>query len=201
MTVDLALALIAYAFVTSITPGPNNTMLLASGVNFGFRRTIPHTLGVAVGFDVVVIVVGLGVGTLFITYPPIHLALRYAGIAYTLYLAWKIARSGAMHGEAQAGQPMTFLQAAAFQWVNPKVWVMVMGVLTAYTPQQDFYWNVLIVALLFGLVNWPCVVSWAAFGTVLRRYFTNPNYVRVFNVGMALLLVASLVPLLFEGAV
>ncbi len=198
MTYDLALALIAYAFVTSITPGPNNTMLLASGVNFGFRRTIPHTLGVALGFDVVVIVVGLGVGSIFINYPAVHLVLRYAGIAYTLYLAWKIGTSGAMHDEAQARQPMTFLQAAAFQWVNPKVWVMVMGVLTAYTPQQNFYVNVVIVAVLFGLVNWPCVASWAAFGTALRRYLSNPDYVRVFNVAMAVLLVVSLLPLLFE---
>src|SRR5437773_1349241 len=124
MQLDLLAALIAFAFVTSITPGPNNLMLLASGVNFGFRRTLPHMLGVGLGFGFMIMVVGLGLSQLFARYPGSYEALRWAGAAYMLWLAWNIANAGPVGEGESRGRPMTFLQAAGFQWLNPKGWVM-----------------------------------------------------------------------------
>ncbi|MBB2496237.1 LysE family translocator [Aquipseudomonas ullengensis] len=199
MTTELLIAFIAFAFVTSVTPGPNNMMLLASGVNFGVRRSVPHMLGISLGFMVLVIAVGLGLGQLFEQFPPLYNALRYAGAAYLLYLAWKIARSGAPQANADSrSKPFTFLQAAAFQWVNPKAWVMAIGAITTYTPQQGFLFNVVVIAALFALVNCPSVGLWTVAGSLLRRWLENPLRLRVFNIGMALLLVASLYPILID---
>lgn len=196
MNLDLILAFATYAFVTSITPGPNNTMLLASGANFGFRPTFPHILGVNLGFSVMVLAVGLGAGGAFVAFPVLHDALRYGGAAYLFYLAWRIAWSGGVNGAAGRAEPMTFLQAAAFQWVNPKTWIMAIGAVTAYTPANGYFVNMLIVTLIFTLVNGPCVAAWAGFGTLLKRFLDRPALMRGFNVTMALLLVASLYPIL-----
>ncbi|PKR87856.1 lysine transporter LysE [Pleomorphomonas diazotrophica] len=196
MTLDLILALTAYAFVTSITPGPNNTMLLASGVNFGFGPTFPHILGVNLGFSVMVLAVGLGAGGAFVAFPLLHELLRYGGAAYLLYLAWRIARSGGVNGAAGRAEPMTFLQAAAFQWINPKTWIMAIGAITAYTPESGYFVNILVVTLVFTLINGPCVAAWAGFGTLLQRLLARPAWLRAFNVAMALLLVGSLYPIL-----
>jgi threonine/homoserine/homoserine lactone efflux protein len=125
-------ALTLFVFVSSITPGPNNLMLLSSGTRFGFRRTIPHMLGIGVGFMVMIALVGLGLAQLFLLYPPLHLALKIVSITYLLYLAWKIATSEPPTAdEAETGKPMTFLQAAAFQWVNPKAWTMTLTAFSA----------------------------------------------------------------------
>ena len=149
MTSELLLAFILFAFVTSVTPGPNNMMLLASGVNFGIRRSLPHMLGISLGFMLLVAAVGLGLGQLFEQFPPLYTVLRYGGAAYLLYLAWKIAGSGAPDADGKAtGKPFTFLQAAAFQWVNPKAWIMAIGAITTYTPQEGFLVNVLLIAAL-----------------------------------------------------
>ena len=194
---ELVTAFILFAFVSSITPGPNNTLLLASGVNFGVRRSIPHALGVSIGFAVMVLAVGLGLGEVFKLWPVLYTVLRYAGAAYLLYLAWKIATSGPPKGQAEGTRkPMTFLGAAAFQWVNPKAWVMAVGAITTYTPAQGYFFNVLVIAALFAVVNIPSTSAWVVFGSALRRVLQNPRYLTVFNVIMALLLVASLYPLL-----
>ncbi|MEK1904810.1 MAG: LysE family translocator [Pseudomonas sp.] len=198
MTTELLIAFIAFAFVTSVTPGPNNMMLLASGVNFGVRRSVPHMLGISLGFMVLVICVGLGLGQLFEQLPALYQVLRYAGAAYLLYLAWKIAGSGAPSAGESRGKPFTFLQAAAFQWVNPKAWVMAIGAITTYTPQQGFLFNVLVIAALFALVNCPSVGLWTVAGSLLRRWLEHPLRLRLFNIGMALLLVASLYPILID---
>ena len=196
MTADLLLAFAAYAFVTSITPGPNNTMLLASGVNFGFRPTIPHILGISLGFAALVLAVGLGAGALFAAVPAAHDILRYGGALYLLVLAWRLARSGAPGAAETGARPLTFLEAAAFQWVNPKAWIMALGAIATYTPEAGYLLNVVIVTIVFALVNGPCVSAWAGFGTALRGVLSKPLYLRVFNVAMALLLVASLYPML-----
>lgn len=196
MTSQILLAFAAYAFVTSITPGPNNMMLLASGVNHGFRPTIPMIFGISVGFAVMVLAVGLGIGSLFLALPILHDVLRYGGAAYLLYLAWRIAGSSAANAEGSQAKPLSFLQAAAFQWINPKAWIMAIGAVATYTPQDGFLLNIVIVATLFMVINGPCVGAWAAFGTLLRRLLGNPVYNRVFNIVMALLLVASLYPIL-----
>ncbi|UVE16251.1 LysE family translocator [Pseudomonas sp. LS44] len=198
MSPELLLAFVLFAFVTSVTPGPNNMMLLASGVNFGVRRSVPHMLGISLGFMLLVIAVGLGLGQLFVSFPALYSALRYLGAAYLLYLAWKIARSGAPDSGQAAGKPFSFLQAAAFQWVNPKAWVMAIGAITTYTPQENFFLNVLLIAGLFALVNCPSVSLWTMAGSLLRRWLENPRVLRLFNVSMALLLVASLYPILAD---
>jgi threonine/homoserine/homoserine lactone efflux protein len=193
MTYDLFLALLGFAFVTSVTPGPNNMMLLASGVNFGFRRTVPHMLGISVGHALMVFLVGLGLAGVFRGWPPALLVLKIASVAYMLWLAWKIAQSGAP-GEGRAkARPMTFLQAAAFQWVNPKAWAMALGAVSAYVAEPSV-WAYATVAATFSLVNLPSVSVWAGAGQAVRRCLERPGRLRAFNWGMAGLLVLSLWP-------
>ncbi|KAF0232264.1 MAG: LysE family amino acid efflux [Beijerinckiaceae bacterium] len=198
MPLDLLLALIGFAFVTSITPGPNNMMLLTSGVNFGFRRTVPHMLGIGIGFTLMVALIGLGLGQIFERYPLLYSILKYVGAVYMLWLAWGIANSGPVDEGEVRGKPMSFLQAAAFQWVNPKAWVMGVGAIATYTRPENYVATVLFVALVFGVVNIPCVGSWAAFGSAMRHLLRDPRIVRWFNITMAVLLVASLWPVLAE---
>lgn len=195
---DLLTAFVLFAFVSSITPGPNNTMLLATGVNFGVRRSVPHALGISFGFMMMVLAVGLGLGEVFKAWPPLYTVLRYAGAAYLLYLAWKIATSGPVGTAASsAREPLGFWGAAAFQWVNPKAWVMAVGAITTYTPAQGYVTNVIVIAALFALVNLPSVGVWVMFGSALRNLLQNSRWLMLFNVVMALLLVISLYPLLF----
>ncbi|MFO1121314.1 MAG: LysE family translocator [Hyphomicrobiales bacterium] len=198
MTADLLLALVGFAFATSATPGPNNIMLLASGVNFGFRRTIPHMLGVGLGFTFMIFVLGLGLSTLFQTYPAAHLTLRYVGGAYMLWLAWKIGTAGAIGPGKAAALPLTFMQAALFQWVNPKAWVMAIAAIASYTVTDFYIPSLAVVCVVFGLVNIPSIGVWAGFGTAMRRMLDDPKRLRVFNIAMAILLVASMAPLLLN---
>ncbi len=198
MSADLFMALVAYAFVTSVTPGPNNIMLLASGVNFGFRRTLPHMFGIALGHAFMVFVVGIGLVGMFISYPPARSALLVVSVVYMLWLAWKIANAAPPEGSTVEGTPLTFLQAAAFQWVNPKAWIMALGAVTLYAPGQEWL-AVAWVAGGFVLVNFPSVAIWALAGTGLRRLLSDPRWLRRFNFTMAALLVASLWPVLASG--
>lgn len=198
LTPELIAALALFAFVSSITPGPNNTMLMASGANFGFRATRPHALGVSLGFFVLVVSVGLGLGGLFTAYPVLHDILAVAGGGYLLWLAWKIATSKGMGMGTAGAAPQTFLQAAAFQWVNPKAWAMALGAVTAYAPREHYVVNILIVSAVFTAINLPCVSVWTGFGVGLRRFLDRPAVLRAFNLTMALLLVASLIPLALE---
>ncbi|APV38314.1 Threonine/homoserine/homoserine lactone efflux protein [Pseudomonas frederiksbergensis] len=200
LSLDLLLGFALFALVTSITPGPNNTMLLASGVNFGFNRTIPHMLGITCGFFVLVVAVGFGLGAVFQTYPLLYSVLRYVGAAYLLYLAWKIAHSGPVsENEKGESKPISYLGAAAFQWVNPKAWIMAIGAISTYTPMQGYFTNVIVIAAVFALINLPSVSVWAGCGTLLRNVLKDRRWLRLFNWGMALLLVASLYPLLVES--
>ncbi|MEL6517922.1 MAG: LysE family translocator [Pseudomonadota bacterium] len=196
MTPELLTALAAFAFVSSITPGPNNMMLMASGANFGLVRTIPHMLGVALGFVVIVVLVGLGLIGLFDAVPISYTILKVLSIAYLLYLAWKIANAAPPEGQEGTGKPMTFVQAALFQWVNPKAWTMALTALAAYAPAQEI-WAIVLVAVIFGTVNLPSVGVWALLGVQVRRLLTRPARLRAFNITMAVLLVASLYPVVF----
>ncbi|WJH40970.1 LysE family translocator [Aliirhizobium terrae] len=195
MTHELILAFLAYAFVTSITPGPNNAMLLASGVNFGLKASVPHILGVNIGFAVLILSVGLGLGGVFEALPILHDAMKYVGAAYLIYLAWKIAGSGVSEADRGRRVPLTFMQAAAFQWVNPKAWIMAIGAIATYTQADGFLAKAVLVTILFSIVNAPCIIAWAAVGTALRGVLSKPIWLRVFNVAMALMLVASLYPI------
>ncbi|NKX43838.1 LysE family translocator [Roseicyclus persicicus] len=195
MTPDLLLALAVFAFASSITPGPNNIMLLASGANFGLGRTVPHMLGISVGHAVMTALVGLGLLGLFEALPWLRGALMAVSAAYLLWLAWKIANAAAPGEARPGGRPFSFLQAAGFQWVNPKAWYMSIYAQTNFAPDGGL-WGALVVAGVFALVNLPSVAVWAAAGTQLRRWLDGPGRLRAFNVTMALLLVASLWPML-----
>lgn len=197
MTAATLLALLTYGVVTSITPGPNNLMLLASGVNFGFRRTIPHMLGISLGFGVLLAAVGLGLGALLTAVPALHLALKIAGGAYLLWLAWKVAMARSLsNGQDDAAKPMTFLGAAAFQWVNVKAWVMAVTAMAVYANPARPFLSVAIIAVVFTLVNLPCVSLWAAFGQGLRGFLSDPDRLKWFNIAMGLALAATLWPMM-----
>ncbi|WP_422648042.1 Homoserine/homoserine lactone efflux protein [Cupriavidus sp. H18C1] len=187
-----------FVLVSSITPGPNNTMVLASGVNFGFVRTIPHLLGISSGFALMIALIGLGLGSLFTALPWTWPLLRVAATVYLVYLAYKLATAGGVQ-DRHVGKPMGFLQAAAFQWVNPKAWVMAVGACSAYVLHPNLWLNVLLLAGLSALINLPSVAVWAVFGASLRRWLARPRVLRVFNVTMALLLLGSLWPILAAG--
>ena len=195
MPYELLTALMTFAFVSSITPGPNNLMLMASGANFGFVRSIPHMLGIGIGFVVMVFLVGLGLAQIFTTYPISHTLLKIASVLYMLYLAWKIATAAPAGSAEQSGTPMTCLQAAAFQWVNPKAWTMAITAVTVYTPDTSLK-SIIIVSAVFGAINLPCVSSWTTLGQQMARILTNPARLRAFNIVMAALLIASLYPVL-----
>ncbi|TBB23534.1 LysE family translocator [Rhizobium ruizarguesonis] len=196
MPLDTFLALVLFAFTTSITPGPNNMMLFASGVIFGFRRTIPHMFGIGVGFFSLLIGVGLGLGALLHTVPMVYTALKFAGGAYLVWIAWKIASSRSLSEGRSGVEPMSFFAAAAFQWVNPKAWVMAVTAMATYTNPQLYLVSVLIVGLAFAAVNVPSVSTWAGFGSALREWLSDPVRLKWFNISMATLLVLSLWPML-----
>lgn len=198
MTYDLAFALIGFAFASSITPGPNNLMLMASGANFGLRRTIPHMLGISIGHSFMVFMIGLGLIRVFEEVPLVRQGLLILCTAYLLYLAWKIANAAAPGDGAAGGRPFTFLQAAAFQWVNPKAIYMGITAQTYYAPETAGWMGALWVAGLFMMTNFPSVSVWAWGGTQVRRWLTDPGRLRAFNWSMAALLVASLYPI-FRG--
>jgi threonine/homoserine/homoserine lactone efflux protein len=195
MSPEILSALLLFAFATSVTPGPNNLMLMASGANYGFRRTVPHMLGISLGHLFMVVVLGLGLAQVFTAWPVAHTVLKVLSVAYMLYLAWRIA-TAAPPGEARAtGRPFTFLEAAAFQWVNPKAWAMALTAVSVYAPGQTVS-AVFVVAAAFAAVNLPSVSVWTALGTQLRRWLTTAARLRRFNFAMAALLVLSLWPVL-----
>jgi len=191
------LAFILFQTAAAITPGPNNAMLMASGANFGMRRTAPHMAGVVVGYALLMTAVALGLGGLLAAYPALYDILTAIGVAYLLYLAWKIATSTAI-GSGAAARPRTFIEIVAFQWVNPKAWIGAVSSLAVYAPRENYAVGAVVIILLAALITLPVVVLWTAFGAVLRRYMQDPGTLRVFNWTMAALLVASLIPVVME---
>ena len=199
MSFELLTALCLYAFVSSITPGPNNLMLMASGANFGYQRTIPHMLGVGIGFMIMIVLIGMGLKQLFDAYPLSHQILKVVSITYLLYLAYKIAVSTVPkikeNPEDGDANPLTFFQAALFQWVNPKAWTMALTAISVYSPSANIE-SILLVALIFGGINLPSVSVWTALGQELSRFLTNELRLKVFNVSMAFLLILSMYPVM-----
>ncbi|ETX15261.1 lysine transporter LysE [Roseivivax halodurans JCM 10272] len=199
MTLELFTALLAFALVTVITPGPNNFMLMASGANFGVARSLPHMAGIALGFPAMVFFVGLGVMSVFDLWPPAYTILRVASAAYLLYLAWKIATAAPKFESESGGRPLTFLQAAAFQWVNPKAWSMGLSAITLYAPGRGVS-SVLWVAGVYVACSLISTSAWTVLGTAIGRLLGAPRRLRIFNIAMAILLVATLVPVFLAGS-
>lgn len=200
MSHSLLLAFVVFAAVGAFTPGPNNVMLLSSGVNYGFRRTLPHVAGIAFGFAFMVGVVGLGFGAIFAAFPFLQTVLKYAGAAYLVYLAVAIAMTREIDTNSTAsGRPMTFLGAALFQWVNAKGWVIAIGTVTTYAAIASLPWNIALQVFIIFLVGASSAATWALFGSALRPILTSPGKVRAFNLVMAALLLASLYPALMES--
>ena len=176
LTGELLLGLLTFTAVTCLTPGPNNAMLLASGFNFGFQRTLPHVLGVALGCAFMVLAVGLGIGQVFAWFPSLYGGLRLLSVIYLLWLAWGIARAGSPHDQGGEGShPMTFIEAALFQWINPKAWVMVLGATTTYVVAGQFVRSVLVIGGAFGLIGFVSSAAWALFGGMFRRLLHSPR--------------------------
>ena len=197
MTYPIFISLIGFAFASSITPGPNNLMLMASGANYGLRRTLPHMLGISLGHAFMVLMVGVVLLQVFTTYPVLNTVLKVASASYMLWLAWKIANAVPPEAKSVAGKPFTFLQAAAFQWVNPKAWFMAITAISAYAPQSmGVAAGAATVAIIFASVNLPSVTVWAWMGVQVRRFLGTAGRLRVFNITMAVLLIASLYPML-----
>tara|TARA_Y100001956_G_scaffold37433_1_gene36850 strand:+ start:2853 stop:3437 length:585 start_codon:yes stop_codon:yes gene_type:complete len=187
-------ALVLFAFVSTFTPGPNNLMLMTSGANVGYMRTLPHMSGVAFGFAFMVLIVGLGLSSVFAAYPMNHTVLKYISLAYLAYLAAKIALSGRAE-DVDDFKPMSFFGAATFQWVNPKGWSMALSSVTLYSNGGGWF-ELSIISITFLLVNYPSGTFWILAGRELQRFLTSPLRIRSFNVSMAVLLIASTLPML-----
>ena len=196
---DSFLPLLGFVVVATGTPGPNNIMVLASGANWGLARTMPHIIGIAAGFPVMIVGLGLGLDAAFEAFPQLYEVLKWVAFAYMLYLAWRVANTGRPKLEKEGGRPLSVLGAAAFQWVNPKAWAIIISALALFTsPSGNHLIEVGLIALLFGVVCIPNGVVWALFGTAIARFLENDRHRRIFNIVMAVLLVASVVPTLFE---
>ncbi len=187
------LPLALFAFVTSITPGPNNLMIAASGASWGMRRTLPHLLGINLGFTVLLVAVCAGLGSLFLQWPVLQTALKAFGCGYMFYLAWRLWQAGGVGESGTRGRPLAVWEAALFQFVNPKAWMMAIGCVSAFLPPQAdaLVLGAVVLAVVFSVVNLPCVGSWAAFGTAMRHFLHRPFALRVFNGAMAMLTAAT----------
>jgi len=196
---EFYLAIILFAASTSVTPGPNNIMIMTSGLNYGVRGSIPHLLGICFGFPAMVIMVGLGFSVVFEMYPMFHEVIKIIGVGYLVFLAWLIASSSPSLLEVENSKPLNFTQAALFQWINPKAWVIATGAVSAYTSvSSDIFSQVIIIALTFFIVAFPCVGIWLFFGVGLKKYLNSPKHQKIFNISMALLLIGSVYPVLKE---
>lgn len=194
MTPDSLIAFSLFSLAGSITPGPNNAMLMASGANFGVRATIPHMLGVAFGFGFLVLCAGTGLGAIFAAAPVLQDVMWAVGTLYLLWLSWKIATAKGVGGGASRPRPLTFLQAASFQWINPKAWTGALGAIATYAPRQDYFANLALIVALSVAIVLPVVLLWASMGLAVRRWLSRPGLLRAFNITMAVLLVISLLP-------
>ncbi len=195
MNIEMIGALALFAFVSSITPGPNNLMLMASGANFGIRRSVQHMLGVTLGFMFMIFLVGMGLTQVFVAYPMTYDVLKILCVVFLVYLAWRIATAAPTTTQSVAGKPLNFVQAALFQWVNPKAWAMAITAISIYASNHGVA-EVLWVALVFGLINLPCICSWTALGQQIHQYVASPVRLRWFNGTMAIALLLSLIMLL-----
>ncbi|MBR9726875.1 LysE family translocator [Shewanella intestini] len=197
---ELIAPIALFAFTSAVTPGPNNIMLMSSGLNFGIKRSLPHMLGICIGFPLMVLAVGLGLSAIFVTFPVLHTVIKVIGVVYLLYLAWLIANSSNKMESKNSSKPFSFIQAVAFQWVNPKGWIMAVGAMATFTTiNAPLTPQVITIALVFLSVALPCAGVWLGFGVALKKLLKDQRQQRIFNVLMALLLVASIVPMVLPA--
>lgn len=198
MNWTLYLGALGFMLVAAFTPGPNNLIALSSGANFGYRKTIPHVAGVALGFAIMLVIIGVGLGKLFELYPLVYTILKYLCFAYLLYLAWKIGTSGSIGSAVNRGKPNSVLASALFQWVNPKAWFAAMTLVSSFTDPQA-YWQSLVIKIMTSIVITTAAVSaWTLFGRVFQNWLARPRRLAVFNWTMAAALVLSIVPALIH---
>ncbi|MGG7518767.1 LysE family translocator [Allorhizobium undicola] len=190
-----------FCVIMSGTPGPNNTMALIAGIQSGIRGSIPLVFGIAIGVGLQLLVVGFGLAEVFALYPILHEILRVVGVAYLLWLAFRIAQSKPTMFDDEGTKPIGFWQGALFQWINTKAWITTTGAILTYIPAHNYNANIVIAALLLALVAVPCVGSWSACGSALRPAFSNPTRQKVFNVVAGLLLAASAIPILISTVI
>jgi len=200
MSAQTFIAVLLFASVMAFTPGPNNVMLASSGARFGVARSLPHVMGVTLGFPVMLFLVGVGLASILLASPWLQLAMKTASCAYLLWLTFQIAVSSSGVKDGAGGNPLTFLQAAAFQWINPKAWLMAVGAISAYTAGHGtrLYGQVAIIAAITLAVSLASTLTWTAFGAGIRRFLRAPVALRLFNLAMALLLLASTAPIMIE---
>jgi threonine/homoserine/homoserine lactone efflux protein len=199
MSPEVWFTFINFAFVSSITPGPNNFMLLASGVNHGLKASARHITGIALGFGTMIIAVGLGLHIVFDQYPFLGVLMKWIGVVYLLYLTWGIATAAAPSDDSsKTKKPMTIWGAASFQIVNVKAWIMAIGAFSTYIPANSPPETVFLVTAIFILINVPSCISWTIFGSSMRQYLLIDKYRRLFNFTMAALLLYSIVQIIME---
>lgn len=192
-------AALLFAFSTTITPGPNNVMIMSSGMNYGIRASLQHLLGICLGFPLMVLLIGLGFGIIFEQYPNLHQIIKLLGTIYLIWLAWHIASAKPKRIEQGKSKPLNFYQAVLFQWVNGKAWVMASGAIAAFTSLDGLYWlEVIYITTAFLVVAFPCVGLWLIGGALLRKVLTKPLFQSLFNISMALILLLSVLPVLKE---
>ena len=199
MSYEIILSLAVFVFVTTATPGPNNIMLLTSGVNYGFVKSIPHILGILFGFSFMTICFAVGLGRLFQLYPEILVYLKVVACLYLVWLSWRIAFSKAVAKEqtAKKSRPLTLIEAALFQWVNPKALVMGLSIVTLFLVPEQLLLSVILVPTTVMSVQIFCLSAWAGFGVALRVFLSDPKRLRIFNICMGVLLILSIVPIVF----
>lgn len=198
-------AFVLLSIAMTFSPGPNNIMVLSSGVNYGFRKTLPHIWGIALGYPFMIFMTSLGIGALIYSYPVISTVLQWAGGMYMMYLAWQIANAQPMNSKSSQNEkenitnentskPLSFLQAVLFQWVNPKAWVMILNILSIYlNPAESYLFQMSVIVSISIFFTFAAVAMWTLFGTLLKQFLSNSTYNRVFNIIMALLLVISFI--------
>ena len=198
-TFTFVLSIVSFTLATVLTPGPNNIMMLSSGLNFGYKRTLPHMMGVAFGFAFMVVCVGMGINIIFEAYPFVYDIMKVVGFIYILWMAWQIANSSVDIKEDKNNKPFTFIQIVLFQWINPKAWIMAITAISSFTvPSQDMFTQVLVIAFIYLLSGFISTNTWTLGGVFLKKLLKNKKAVKIFNISMALLLVASIVPVIFE---
>ena len=196
---DYIIAIVFFAISSSVTPGPNNITVMASGANFGIRKSIPVFLGICIGFAVMLLLVGIGFGQVFEKISVLHLLVKFLGTLYLLYLAFLIATADEISTSNTQVKPLTFINGALFQWLNGKAWVVATGAIAAFTTVgADFYTQNFIIALTFLIVSFPCVGIWLFFGSTLKHILKSNQQRRMFNYSMAALLVISVIPVIAE---